>query len=581
MVRIVKSFMSLAAFFISALYAGSLEDVKPRLPESEPFYQQSFIDHKKLGLQDREDVILERVEGLVLVGSESAFDPEGVRGVYGLAIKNLDLPGPFIDLEAVLDPIYLNKTLTLDRIREIRQAIIDFYSAYNRGLVLVIVPEQTIVDNTVQFVVIESRAGKISVQGNKWFSTTMLDKQLRLEQGESINVEILAQDIDWINRNPFIRSDVIMRPGQLEGTTDIEFWTYDRFPLRTYVGFENTGFESTGINRLLSGFNWGNAFGLGHILSYQYSVSTDFGRFYAHTASYTMPLPWRNIWSFFGGYSKVHPKMPITFGDNFDNNGVNWQVSTRYTIPFPRAQSTLQEITLGVDYKWADNNLIFGDAIIFGGTAVITQMAAEYVINQKLAYWRWLLDVELYWSPGDLFAFQSNQDYNSLRPGASSNYVYGKYNFMPIIFLPKDWSIAMRHSLQLSNRNLLASEQFGLGGYDTVRGYDQRDINTDNGILLTGEIRTPPMQLLTHGKKDVLSDEIQFLFFYDYGLGWNNSRLPGAPKSFYLMSVGPGLRYNWGSYVTGRLDWGIKLKEVDFTGDTSFSVLHFAVTLSY
>ena len=40
----------------------------------------------------------------------------------------------------------------------------------------------------------------------------------------------------------------------------------------------------------------------------------------------------------------------------------------------------------------------------------------------------------------------------------------------------------------LSNCNLLGSETFGLGGYDTVRGYDQRDINTDDGLLLSGQI---------------------------------------------------------------------------------------------
>ena len=562
---------------LCSLFCQYYDEAAPREIEQDPFSSKVFFEHEPLPEKPASEEIIARTKGVLLLGHIDLLNRDGVSGIRGLEAEGLDIPGGIDNLRSVLEPIFLDKPLSMSTINDMRRAIIQYYESYHRGLVLVVAPEQYITDDILQMVVVESRAGKVTVKGNKWFKTRTLENHLRLEEGEYIDTDVIAQDLDWINRNPFRQSDVILRPGELEGTTDVEFWVYDRLLFRPYVGFENTGFETTGRGRLLTGFNWCTPFE--HLASFQYTTSTDFGRFYAYTGSYAIPLPWRHIWSWFGGYSRVRPRMPFP---GIDNVGTNSQVSTRYAIPFPRTRTTLQELTFGIDYKKANNNLITSDLIVISGSkAVITQALLKYAVEQKLEGWRWSFDTHLYWSPGDLFGHQSDKDYQSLRPGAESNYVYGNYSFIPVVFLPNEYSLVFKNEMQLSNRNLLASEQFGLGGYDTVRGYDMRDINTDNGLLLSAEWRTPTVPLFTWRKNVKLHDELQFLLFWDYGLGWNNTKLPGENKSFYLMGVGPGLRYNWGTYITMRADWGIKLKKYAFTGDTSFSVFHFAVLFSY
>lgn len=37
---------------------------------------------------------------------------------------------------------------------------------------------------------------------------------------------------------------------------------------------------------------------------------------------------------------------------------------------------------------------------------------------------------------------------------------------------------------QLASTNLLPSEQMGLGGYNSVRGYLERQVNVDNGLIV-------------------------------------------------------------------------------------------------
>ena len=89
----------------------------------------------------------------------------------------------------------------------------------------------------------------------------------------------LTSDLNWINRNPFLQSNILMAPGGAPGTTDLMLRTQDRFPLRVYAGFENSGNQFTGDERILTGFNYGNLFGLGQQLSYQFTSGEDVNKF--------------------------------------------------------------------------------------------------------------------------------------------------------------------------------------------------------------------------------------------------------------------------------------------------------------
>ena len=118
----------------------------------------------------------------------------------------------------------------------------------------------------------ESRLGKLTVEGNQWTSSRRIEKYCNLKSGEPIDESRLIQNVSFINRNPFRRVDLIFVPGEKEGTTDVIIATKDRRSARFYAGTNNTGVEPTGTNRWYAGFNWGNAFNVDDILSYQYTA---------------------------------------------------------------------------------------------------------------------------------------------------------------------------------------------------------------------------------------------------------------------------------------------------------------------
>ncbi len=97
-------------------------------------------------------------------------------------------------------------------------------------------------------------------EGKKWFKDRFIMGQVHLRPGQPLDSGQFNQDLNWLNNNPFRQVSASFKPGPKLGLTDVELQVDDRFPVRPYVGYENTGTRFTGPDRLLGGFNWGNAF---------------------------------------------------------------------------------------------------------------------------------------------------------------------------------------------------------------------------------------------------------------------------------------------------------------------------------
>ena len=104
----------------------------------------------------------------------------------------------------------------------------------------------------------------------------------------------------------------------------------------------------------------------------------------------------------------------------------------------------------------------------------------------------------------------NDSDFNQLRVNASADYFYGRLNIERSPASRTDFPYVLRGWGQLSSDRLLPSEEIALGGFSTVRGYDERVVIGDNGIIINNELRTPPLPLglLT------LDDQLQILWVF-------------------------------------------------------------------
>ncbi|MCB1109825.1 MAG: ShlB/FhaC/HecB family hemolysin secretion/activation protein [Chlamydiia bacterium] len=521
-------------------------------------------------------------KGLILLETSDDLNPAGYQDVHGVISYHIEVPGGDARLKRALNH-HFDKPLNQESIAAIQKQVIQYYRNYNHPVVTVSIPKQDISDGVLQFIVTQGRLGKVYCKGNKWFPAKRLEEAIQLEPGENIASDLLNQNLYWLNRNPFRQVDAIYTPGEEAGTVDIELLCSDRFPLRVYAGIDNTGNDVTGNNRLFTGLNWGNVFWSDQRLSYQFVTSSDFKRFRAHTLFYEIPLPWQNMLNLYGGYSHVDADfaVPNIKGSLFRTHGFSVQASLRYDIPLRPRKNFLHEVTWGFDFKRTNNNLDLGGVPVISQNNVnLTQLMLGYNMGYECKPLSISWEVEGFWSPGKWISDQTNADYQSLRPFAKNQYVYARTALTFTWRFYKQWSMHNYFRGQIASINLLPSEEYGVGGYNTVRGYKERIINGDNIFIWNFEIRTPSVSILNAlaGWKK-FRDAFQFLAFYDYGLAGVKQTAPLQPQTEYLMSFGPGVRYTIVPYLTFRADWGFQLHNLHLGGP--YKRLHFALTLGY
>lgn len=566
------------------------DDLQPLVPQGkEDFLVAELLakpDQPSLAFETNagDEVIVPKMKGLLLLGTlnEVINNPE----IEGVIFKDLEIPGSQIALVERLTPLIVGQPLTQKKISDLKRTITLFYQENDHPVVSVIIPEQDVTDGVLQVGVIEGKIGTVTAKGGKYFRPSRMKEKFNLKEGETINTDELLSDVAWANQNPFRQTNIIFQPGTLPGTTNIDIITNDRTPLRVYVGGDNTGNHFTGRNRWYAGFNWGDVFGLDQTLSFQYTTSSDFSKFQGYTANYTIPLPWHNTLTFFGGYSRVHPDMPAGV-DTIKSRGWSAQASVRYIIPFGKTYGNfLQNFQAGYDYKATNNNLEFAGGQVETHTAHINQFLASYYAGWTPEHHKINGDIDIYFSPGNWFGHENKVAFNRLEEGAKTSYIYTRLALGDeFTFSRYNMGVYSLARAQFSSATLVPSEQYGLGGYDTVRGYEQRAVNYDNAFNLNFEFRAPSFSLLRCFGAKSDKDTLVFLAFLDYGIGWAHGKHGDDslhhldPKTHNLLGIGPGLRYRIGPWFYARVDYGVPLIEVNGKGHTP--VLDFGILASY
>jgi len=522
------------------------------------------------------DLLVEKLRGIVVVPTPGDVRADGWPGVEGIWHDYDDFPKK---VGNVLSR-YLGKPVSLASLDKMIKAAIRAYRRSDRPVVDVMLPEQDITSGVVQLVIVEGKLNRIRVEGVDAETEEYLRRQVDLERGEVINNRDVLRNLNWLNRSPYRKVDLVYAPGYEFGTTDIILNTLESDPTFFYMGYEDSGTEALGKDRLLFGFNWGDAFGPDQGLSYQFSTSSDFETVHAHSVAYTGPLPWRHFLTIAGSYADVDTGTTAG-GATLDSGGKNIQGTGRYAIPINLFKSQAHELTIGFDYKSTNNNLAFGGEEVFDTTTEIFQFSLGYNILVQDPWGLTKLDVTGYYSPGGWTGENSDESFQETRNDAYAEYYYGTVGLERQQRLPKQWTLRLRGQGQGSNDNLLASEQLGLGGYDTVRGFDNRLVRGDQGFWATAEIFTPATSIGRFMKWKNETDELRFLFFFDYGDVGNVERVEDEPSSFQMSSAGAGLRWRYSDWFRLRLDYGYPISTKNLDGLDASGRFHIGATANF
>lgn len=461
---------------------------------------------------------------------------------------------------------------------DVQQAVDWLESQYREAgyaAVTVFLPEQELERGRIRIAVIEARLERVAVEGNQHFDSGNIRASLpALQEGKTPNTNLMSLGLRLANENPAKKVDLILKPGASDGNIQAVAKVKDENPLRYFVTLDNSGNDSTGKTRLGLGFQHANVANRDQVFTAQYITSPEkqdqvniFG------LGYHLPLYGLNdAIDAFAGYSDVSSGV---VGNLFSVSGKGTILGLRYTQYFERIGNHEPKLIYGIDYRAFENNVT---ALGGGGTSVVPDYTIRPVSITYSGKWTW---------PGSSADFYvslarnipgadkgGSADIHAARAGADASYTIYRYgvNFQRSLF--SDWLLRLGLNGQWSEDALVPGEQFGIGGANSVRGFDERGLSNDIGHQGTVELYAPEWAPLP-GSSDL---KLRPLAFFDFANLSRNKPLPGEQEDASIASAGIGVRLGLGDKLSVKADWGIVLDEggAQREGD---SMLH--ASLSY
>jgi hemolysin activation/secretion protein len=464
------------------------------------------------------------------------------------------------EVERALSP-FLGPRRPLSDVEAARAALEKAYRDAGFQTVTVATPRQTVRGGVITLQVTEAVVERLRVRGARWFLPSDIKRLApSMAEGTVPNFEAMVRDIVALNQLPDRRVTPMPRAGATPGTVLVDLNVEDQFPLHGSLELNNRHGVDTRPLRLAGSLRYANLWQDGHTLGLAFQLapqSNDSPRNQAilrdkdpdarvvtgtYLARFDDPQ-WLSL-SLNGTYqdSTVH-----TAAATVKSSGHILGVHASFTLPGD--EHAFHAVTAGVEYRR------YGQDIGAGGDRIVLPitywpLSVQYAISLSGERSQTQADAGL---TTDLPVLSSRRSYfDDRRYGATPAFFYLRGD----LTRSDDFSwcqLGEKLQWQAAWEPLLPTEQFALGGVDTVRGYPDAAVAGDYGAALSLELRTPSLAGWT-GRRWV--KDWRFLVFADGGWTQIHQALPEQRSTFRLASAGAGLRLRLTGF-TGELDLGV------------------------
>lgn len=458
------------------------------------------------------------------------------------------------------------------------EAVERVYGAAGFSAVQVLLPEQELDRGEIRLRIVEARLGRVIVEGNRYFADANVRASVpALVPGEAPNILAIGRNLRVANENPSKQATVLLRSGGEEARVDAVVRVIDEPPAKRSVTLDSTGTRETGRLRLGLGYQNANIAGRDQVLTLQ-AVGAPHDDEHPNRLSLVpskrvlilgagLRIPLYGSGDSFdvtAGYSNVNSG---TVGELFNVSGAGGVFGLRYTRNLDRRGDTDQRLALAWDHR----------GYHFSGVRAVgssQQLQPDVTVRPLSLTYSGLLrrqDSETALSLGvarnlpggndgsaaDFCQLGPNPPHGFSRSDGMGNcpdpgYLLWRWSINHNAALPGNWQLRVGLNGQFTRDMLVSGEQFGLGGADSVRGFEERALSDDRGYRGTLELYTPDFGNWT-GWSNV---RVRGLAFYDWGALRRNRPAPGDPAVQGVASVGVGLRLTRGANLSFRIDFG-------------------------
>ena len=431
--------------------------------------------------------------------------------------------------------------------KALEQAHADQGYAFHR----VILPAQTMDKGEITLTVVAFTLGDTKISGNEFFSDEQVLASLpEVKPGESLNTREITRNLSLANRQPMREHVINIKKGRLPDTVDADIKVKDSRPYIGFIGINNIGTPDTGRVRLTGGGQHTNLFGYDDVFTASYTTSQKYPEdVKQYGASYSIPIyKWASQISAFYSYSDVDSGTV----NSFDISGAGQFMGLNINHILLSHGNYSHEINVGLIDKLFKNDSIFA-GINFASDVRSRPLSLAYTGIYKTGKFHASGTASFNINTG-AGGKNSDKAYAINRLGADTDWQRWNLDGYINYFLDNEWLVRGIGQVQLTNDALIPGEQFGLGGMQSVRGFEERAVSSDSGLRLTAEVWSPPLDI---------NKDIRVLAFIDYGYMDRETTFIGEDSSDSIMSIGLGTRWNWQENINLAVDYGYVINEAE------------------
>ena len=421
---------------------------------------------------------------------------------------------------------FVDLQLNLFDLNRAADAITRFYQDEGYPIARAIIPAQRVEKGIVRIEIIEGRIGRISVIGNRRYSTgTVLAYSTPISSAGLVTLGSLERGLLLMNDLPGLSARATLQPGGEFGATDIVIQAEEKLA-SGFIALDNRGREEVGEHRVDTSLDLHNPLGIGDQIGARL-IRSEHGLLTFGRLSYSLPVSANGLRA-----GLTHSRTDYRIGGSFAALEIEGEVaSTEFTLSYPSVRSRRRNVVYGVGVRrTASKQTTLGVPSEDNSINLVTASVLGNWVHEDSA------------ATNATLALSGNGRKNPFGTRQDAQYAKLEVDVNHLRAASRTWDLFLRGNMVFSRDALADTEKFSLGGPDSVRGYRASELRGDQGWLATVELRRQFQALNTPGVGHV---------FYDYG----SAKAKGFGGSDTIQSLGVGVSVFPNRHLRAKLEY--------------------------
>ena len=449
---------------------------------------------------------------------------------------------------------------SITELQAIADQITQFYLDGDYITSRAILPEQSIVNDTVRIQVIEGRLSEIEVEGENRLRDDYIRSRIELGATTPLNTTALENQLRLLRSNPLFETvEASLRAGEAIGESILVVRVTEANPFTASISADNYAPPSVGSERIGLSLGHRNVAGFGDEFSAEYSFTTTDGLDFGNI-SYRVPINAMNGAIQF----RASPNRNSITQDPFDAFGISGE-SSSYELTYrqPVLRNPREELAFSLGLSFQNSQTFIEDTPTpFGigpddegrSRTRTLSFGQDYVRRDTSGAWAFRSQFRL-----GTALFHATENSGDAPDGQFLSWLG---QVQRVQRLSDNHLLIAQLYTQFAGEPLLSSQQFVIGGGQSVRGFRQNARSGDNGIRFSLEDRIAIVRN-TSGLP-----VFQLAPFLDLGYVWNDSDNPNTETDQrFLAGLGLGISWEPFENFSIRLDYGVPLVDLDDRGE--------------